>query len=143
MITGSRKWTDKEALFDFLDQVIKDWGKPDLFIHGGAAGADIMGHEWAASRGIKSEFVRFLPDWDKYGKGAGHIRNQLMVDEATHAVAFPWATSRGTQDAMNRIEEKGIPLRVNGAYCEMSGHWGDDNFFEFDRCVTCHVRLEG
>lgn len=109
MITGSRKWTDKESVFEFLDEMTKMWGKPDLFIHGGAAGADILGHEWATNRGI--EVKLFLPDWKKYGKRAGHLRNQEMVDEATHAVAFMLEGSRGTADAVERIRNKKIPLK--------------------------------
>jgi hypothetical protein len=47
-------------------------------------------------------------NWDKYGKAAGGIRNQQMLDEneIDTAVAFPGGT--GTKDMIKKARKAGI-----------------------------------
>lgn len=55
-------------------------------------------------------FTEFPADWDKYGKSAGYIRNQQMLDEGCpdYVVAFPGGA--GT-NMMKRIASKaGVPV---------------------------------
>ncbi len=49
-------------------------------------------------------------DWDKFGKGAGPIRNQQMIDEGKPdlVVAFPGGT--GTADMVKRAKKHGIEV---------------------------------
>ncbi|MGL5734934.1 MAG: hypothetical protein ACRCYS_08705 [Beijerinckiaceae bacterium] len=64
--------------------------------------------EWAQQRGIP--VLRYPADWDRYGKGAGHLRNQQMIDEGapTAAVAFPGG--RGTADMVARLHRASVPV---------------------------------
>jgi len=40
--------------------------------------------------------VELLPDWNRYGKGAGHVRNKLIAERAD-LVLLAWdGTSKGT-----------------------------------------------
>lgn len=71
-------------------------------IHGAARGADTLAGRWARENKIP---VRQHPaDWNKYGKRAGFIRNQFMLDkEKPHmVVGFPGGT--GTADMMRRAK---------------------------------------
>ena len=61
---------------------------------GMARGADLDGKLWAQYCGIR--YKEFPPDWERYGKQAGFIRNQEMADHADGAVLFPGG--RGTAD---------------------------------------------
>ena len=47
----------------------------------------------------------FKPDWLKYGKAAGPIRNQQIIEYATHVIAFPSKTGKGTQDSIIRAKK--------------------------------------
>src|SRR5690606_3743671 len=77
-----------------------------VFITGMARGADhIPFHlgdldEWGG-------VLEFPADWDTYGKSAGHIRNQQMLDEGKPdlVIAFPTNKSRGTYDMINRAKK--------------------------------------
>jgi len=123
LITGSRDWDDDWVI---IGAALRDTAKTALdvtVIHGGARGADAMAGAVATARGWLTEVYR--ADWDKYGKQAGHIRNQAMVDlGADVCLAFvmpcrkcpqpPYSPhdSHGTADCMARAREAGIPVRV-------------------------------
>lgn len=46
-------------------------------VSGGAKGADFFGERYAKDNNIPLKI--FKADWKKYGKGAGHIRNEEMA----------------------------------------------------------------
>ncbi|CAM4332213.1 DUF2493 domain-containing protein [Nocardia ninae] len=114
LFTGSRRWTDYDLLKRVLVSVWTQLGcPPDLeLVHGGARGADRMAAAIWSGLGLP---VRTVPaDWDRYGKPAGVIRNQQMVDLGgyVHAVAALLPGSRGTHDCVRRIERAAIPLTI-------------------------------
>jgi hypothetical protein len=45
-------------------------------------------------------------EWEKWGKGAGHIRNAELVAAADRMAAFPWWGCRGTYDAIERAKTR-------------------------------------
>lgn len=73
-------------------------------------GADYLGELYAKTRGI--QLNRFPADWGKHGKAAGPIRNKEMAEYATHLVAFPSKTSRGTKNMIKLAEENSLEVRV-------------------------------
>jgi hypothetical protein len=118
LVTGSRDLTDKEivwgALSGVLETFIESMGPDEwdiTLIHGGAAGADTLAAEWAAEHAVKTE--RYNPQWGLYGKAAGPLRNQQMVNTgADICVGFLAKGSRGTADCLKRAEKAGIPTVV-------------------------------
>lgn len=123
LISGSRKFND-QALFNAeLDRLLApliEKGHEFCFIHGGASGADTLTEHYPRALGR----TRCFPaNWNKYGKRAGSIRNQLMLDSAlawrakyhvTHVVlvAFPTKDSIGTRHMIHICKLAGIPVRV-------------------------------
>lgn len=105
LVTGSRDWTD----IDLVIQALLDAG-PGRVIHGAARGLDIIAAQAAEDEGWpKPEAHR--PDWDRYGKASGPIRNQKMADlGADVCLAFPLPGSKGTFDCAARAERAGIPI---------------------------------
>ena len=86
-VTGGRTYMNKPELFEILDTIHKEYGIKRL-IHGGAKGTDTLAEMWAKDNNIPTDI--FLPDWDKYGKAAGPIRNKLILDEKPDMViVFP------------------------------------------------------
>jgi predicted Rossmann-fold nucleotide-binding protein len=77
-------------------------------IHGGAPGLDSLADKYAKAVGVE---VKVYPaDWKKYGKAAGPIRNQEMLDNepVDEVIAFPGG--KGTFDMCRRAREKGIKV---------------------------------
>jgi hypothetical protein len=108
LVCGSRNWQDLETIFRGL----RDLGPIEVVIEGEAPGADRLAAQAAHRLGIT--VLRFPADWDRYGKAAGPIRNQQMLDEGRPdlVLAYPLPDSRGTWDMVRRAVAAGIEVRV-------------------------------
>lgn len=111
LVAGSREWRDEGAISEVLRVL-----RPSLVIHGAHwEGADKIAADACVRLGISQ--VPYPADWDKYGKPAGPIRNQVMVDtQPDLVVAFRvHGSSRGTDDLIERARKAGIVvLRYQG-----------------------------
>lgn len=115
LITGSRHWDDVDVIID----VLKQFQQNTIIIHGACDGADTISSIVAKELGF---IVRQYPaDWKKFGKSAGPIRNQSMIniehlreEHIDLCIAFhdDISTSRGTKDMINRVKLAKIPFRV-------------------------------
>lgn len=117
LVTGHRDLANQKLVDQTLDGVLdslllaKDGDNDITLIHGGAKGADTLAANWAAGLSIHCE--RYNAQWNAYGKAAGPLRNQQMVDSgADVVVAFLKAGSRGTADCLKRAIKAGIPQVV-------------------------------
>lgn len=113
LITGSRDWTDENAVAEALRDVWMGLGSdPDaIIVHGGASGADTLAGKAAAAMGLAVE--SHPADWKRHGKKAAPLRNAEMVDlGADVCVAFPLGTSKGTWGCVKLAEAAGIPVRI-------------------------------
>ena len=85
---------------------------------GDANGVDFMVRLWHLSVNLTSKTILnlnvFKADWDKYGKAAGPIRNQEMLDQEPNIViAFPGG--KGTADMVKRAKVVGLKvIELNG-----------------------------
>ena len=92
--------------------------EPFVVIEGGAKGADECAALWAWSNrvhGVRHE--QYKADWDRYGKSAGYIRNQQMLDEGKPdlVVAFvdkPLVQSKGTFNMVHLARLAGVKTVV-------------------------------
>lgn len=113
-IVGSRNFNDYKAFRRGVRRAFLQWGlyyeDVDFLISGGCSGTDQMAEQWTKDHGLFIEV--FLPDWNKYGKAAGPLRNSKIIDRATHVIAFPSKHGRGTQDSIRKSRIKGIPVYV-------------------------------
>jgi YspA, cpYpsA-related SLOG family len=137
LVTGSRFWTDQATVWEALNSQIKLG--PMTLVHGDAPGADEIADEWGQFILDKLRFMAVMYDKDGFsltiekhparkpcetpgcwdhsfkalGKGAGPIRNQVLVDRgADICLAFPLPDSRGTFDCIHRAKYAGIPIEI-------------------------------
>lgn len=94
-IVGSRSFTNESLLESTLNNY-KD--RITLVVSGGARGADSLGESWATKNSIPVKV--FKAEWDKYGKSAGMIRNELIIQECDICVAFWDGKSKGTANSI-------------------------------------------
>ena len=97
-VVGSRNFNNYDILKSKLDQIHKIV-PVTLIISGGAKGADTLSERWAAENKIETKI--FYPDWDKYGKKAGYLRNDDIIFNCDVAVAFWDGKSKGTLSSIN------------------------------------------
>ncbi|MBR6740684.1 MAG: DUF2493 domain-containing protein [Clostridia bacterium] len=82
----------------------------DEIVSGGARGVDSCAADYARRNGLK--LTEFLPEYDKYGRGAPIVRNKLIVDYADTVLAFWDGSSRGTLSVIRYCEQTGKPCKI-------------------------------
>ena len=79
-------------------------------VSGGARGVDTSAKEYALTHGLK--LTEFLPEYDKYGRGAPLKRNITIIEYADLVLAFWDGKSHGTKFVIDHCRERGVPVRV-------------------------------
>ena len=92
-VVGSRTFNNYELLYKTLSVYHATTGI-SLIISGGAAGADTMAERFAKENNIPTSIHK--PDWKKYGRSAGIIRNKDIIAECDVCFAYWDGTSHGT-----------------------------------------------
>ncbi len=100
-ISGSRTFTNKNLLFQKIDEIHKKI-QINLIVTGGARGADQIGMAYAKERGI--QLLTLTPDWSK-GKCAGILRNQDIIDKSHFVLCFWDGKSKGTKNTIDRCKK--------------------------------------
>lgn len=107
VVTGGREFNDQRVISRALRAVHEKHGISCL-IAGGARGADINCQAWAERQRIPVAVYR--ADWNAFGKRAGILRNQQMIDEGKPEAAVAFPGGRGTADMVRRLKASGIPV---------------------------------
>ena len=79
-------------------------------VSGGARGIDICAKKYALEHGLK--LTEFLPEYDKYGRGAPLRRNITIIENADLVLAFWDGKSRGTKYVIDNCKKRNIPVAV-------------------------------
>jgi protein-tyrosine phosphatase len=93
---------------------LKDLPWCSTVIHGACQGVDQTTHKIAQNLGIKIE--AFPANWKRYGKIAGPLRNQKMLEEEPdiiHAFHPDINSSKGTKDMITRAYQQKIPVYIH------------------------------
>lgn len=116
IVSGSRKWTDGDAIRGVLELYIESHGRFEL-VHGACRGADRLAETAARRLGIP--YRAFPADWRGAGRhDAGKIRNKLMLAEGpSHVLAFKdgfdWSLEvGGTEHMVDIALRAGVPTWV-------------------------------
>lgn len=103
-VVGSRNFNDYELLKSVLDD-FKSKNNVVRVVSGGAKGADTLGHKWAVENKLYVD--TYSPNWRKFGKGAGYIRNITIIDNSNVIIAFWDGKSKGTKHTIDNTKKKG------------------------------------
>jgi hypothetical protein len=108
LVCGGRTYNNKDKVNEVLSSIHKE--KPiTVLIHGAAKGADTLAGYWARENGIKEKQYPAL--WNTYGKAAGSIRNQQMLDSNTVELVIAFPGGKGTSDMVSRAKKSGIEVK--------------------------------
>ena len=107
IIAGSRT-IKLDEVTEFLDE-LKEFGVVITeVVSGTAKGVDSHGEWWAKQQCIPVK--RFPANWDEFGKSAGMIRNQEMLDYAEQLICIWDGVSKGTKNMITIAKRKKIPI---------------------------------
>ena len=111
LICGDRDYKDWMQVREYLDTI----SRTAIIIHGGARGADSIAGNLATYLNMK--VIKYPADWDKYGKAAGILRNQQMLNEGHPDLVVYFhkdlENSKGTKDMVTRAVDNKIKT-ING-----------------------------
>lgn len=79
-------------------------------VSGGAKGVDTSAKEYAEKNNIK--LTEFLPEYEKYGRGAPLRRNLQIIGYADEVLAFWDGTSRGTKYVIDNCKKQNKKVTV-------------------------------
>jgi hypothetical protein len=104
-VVGSRSFND----YALLERTLSE-RQIDMIVSGGAAGADSLAYQYAKEKGLP--ILVIFPKWNQFGRGAGFMRNKLIVDRCDKVVAFWDGESKGTKSTIELAERQGKPVEV-------------------------------
>jgi hypothetical protein len=105
-IVGSRGYPNLKAVKEYVENLPPD----TTVVSGGARDVDTVAAQTAVAKGFPTQI--FKPDWQKYGKAAGYIRNVDIVAAADRVVAFWDGISKGTKHSIDLAVKTGKPLEI-------------------------------
>ena len=103
LVCGGRDYADQQHVNASLLMF-----KPCVIIQGGARGADKLAETWANESQLPC--VRHPAEWTTYGKSAGPIRNQAMLDMWQPDIVLAFPGGRGTADMVERAGKQGFDV---------------------------------
>jgi len=105
-IIGSRHYQNLERVRKYVRKLSPN----DTIVSGGAKDVDQTAEDEARKLGM--EVISVTPEWDKYGRRAGLMRNDIIVGMADCVVAFWDGVSRGTKYTIDKAKEKNVITQV-------------------------------
>lgn len=104
-VCGGRDFTD----MNFLAAVLDNYRDAiSVLVRGDAKGADRMAGQWANANGVP---VRTHPaDWNRYGRGAGPIRNMQMLHEERPELVIAFPGGSGTSHMVRIAKQAGVKV---------------------------------
>lgn len=105
-----------------MEEVFDSFPKDTIIIEGEARGADKMAAAIATRR--KMKVLKFPANWNKYGKAAGPLRNEQMLEEGKPDIVHAFYMmetindSKGTTHMVELAKDRGIPVytHISGKY---------------------------
>jgi hypothetical protein len=102
-IVGSRDFPYE----DMVNEVVYGLPRNAIIVSGGAKGVDTWAEKTAIAHRRDTDI--YLPEWGKYGRRAGFIRNNLIVKNCDMLVAFWHNKSKGTKHSIDLCKYHDIP----------------------------------
>jgi predicted Rossmann-fold nucleotide-binding protein len=110
IVCGGRKYKDSDAVRQALVEHTEEGA---VIVTGGAMGADALARRIGLDLKRGHIIEEHDAKWERYGKAAGPVRNQEMVNlGADLCIAFPGG--KGTRDCVQRCLAAGIPVKHRG-----------------------------
>lgn len=110
IISGYRDFNDYALFSSVLDEFLDKNKDIEKVIFGECRGTDALALRYMKKNIIPYEI--YNAEWGKYGKGAGPIRNNKMVEIGTDLIAFLSEESKGTKQIIKKAQEKGLNVYV-------------------------------
>lgn len=123
LVCGGRDYNNRDKIYNTLYDLCDEfnlWSEPDelgnklpsgiIIVNGAARGADQISSDWATVNWVPHR--EYKAEWDKWGKAAGVIRNQQMLDEEQPDLVIAFKGGRGTKHMVEYAKRAGVEVRT-------------------------------
>ncbi len=114
LVCGDRNWNSYITVFTTLQDLIRKRGGISVIIEGGCRGADLCAKR--AAEALRIPVEEYPARWELYGRAAGPIRNQRMLDEGRPDIVLAFhkdlTQSKGTLDMLRKSYKRGCEILV-------------------------------
>ena len=107
LVCGGRDFGRRDYVANALLELEAKTGPWSVLIQGYGGDVDSEAEIYATGR-FYMKGLGFRADWHKYGKAAGPIRNQRMIDEGRPDLVIAFPGGRGTADMVRRALLAGV-----------------------------------
>lgn len=104
-VVGSRSFDNYSLIEQTLTPLL-----PFVLVSGGAKGADSLAERFAQENDL--ETIIHFPEWKKYRRKAGYLRNTFIVRDCDMLIAFWDGDSKGTKMTIDLARKQGKPCTV-------------------------------
>ncbi|CTQ45741.1 DUF2493 domain-containing protein [Roseibium aggregatum] len=113
IVTGGRDYDDGPFVSETLSKLHASRSGPiTRLVNGGARGVDTFAKDWAIANGV--QVVTVKADWDRFGKGAGPIRNREMAFGYPDSTLVAFPGNSGTKDMIQVALDHGMMILQYG-----------------------------
>ncbi|MFA7057369.1 MAG: DUF2493 domain-containing protein [Candidatus Cloacimonadales bacterium] len=105
-VIGSRSFADCSKVTMVLDELTEI----THIISGGAKGADNCAEDYAKKHGLP--ITIFYPNWERYGRSGGIIRNKEIIASCDMCVVFWDGKSKGTANSLEVAKKLGKEIKL-------------------------------
>lgn len=113
LVCGSRTITDKNWIYSQIEvywyENLACYSDP-IMIEGAAREIDLIAKAYAVENDWEIE--EYPADWDKHGRSAGYIRNDIMVKKADEVLILWDGKSKGTKHSINLCKKYNKPHKI-------------------------------
>jgi predicted Rossmann-fold nucleotide-binding protein len=112
LVCGGRDYYEYSTLKNTLEDLCPERG-PVVIIAGGASGADFLAKVFALDEYGDNAFLtyeEYPANWQLFGKRAGMLRNQQMLDEGKPDIVVAFPGGSGTADMVKRAKNAGVKV---------------------------------
>lgn len=103
LVCGGRDYPGRYEVARVLSRL-----DPDIVAHGGARGADSHADAYCKDNAVPH--VCYPANWALYGKAAGPIRNQQMLEDFQPDLVVAFPGGRGTAHMVKIAREAGVEV---------------------------------
>ncbi|MFS0776063.1 DUF2493 domain-containing protein [Neobacillus sp. 3P2-tot-E-2] len=109
-VTGSKNCDNYTLIKQKLDYHLKDKLPNVVIVSGEADGVELLAEKYAVERDL--DICSFPIDWQKHGKQAAVIRNNILCDFIDSCLIFWDGISKDTGYVVGMAKKKGLPYKI-------------------------------
>ncbi len=112
VIGGCRTFNNYTVLKTNVDKLLNNQAITSeiIILSGHCRGVDLLAERYAYEKGFSVKI--YEAQWNKYGKSAGPIRNEIMILNCDSVIAFWDGKSKGTKSLISLAEKHNKPVDV-------------------------------